>query len=77
MDNQIKETQQSTTSCSGRNVGHGSNGNNNGNCNDGSIGGDDDNGSGRRMLGRCMWGGCQAAKGGRNGNKVEMGTMWV
>ena len=24
-----------------------------------------------------VWGRCQAARGGGNGNKVEMGIMWV
>ncbi len=38
---------------------------------------DNNDGSGRRVMGRQVWGRQQAAEGGRNGNKVEMVTMWV
>ena len=52
MDKQLKETQQSTTSCSGRNVGGGGNVDSNGSGNGGGSGNDNDNGGGRRVMGR-------------------------
>jgi hypothetical protein len=76
MDDQPKETQQSTTSCSGRNIGGSGNVDSNGNGNGGGGGGGDDNNNsgGRRVMGRQVWGRCQAAKGSRNGDKAEMGN---
>ena len=77
MDDQPKETQQSTTSCSGRNIGGGGNVDSNGNGNRNSSGDDDNDGGGRWVMGRQVWGRCQVAKGSGNGNKAEMGTKWV
>ena len=72
MGNQLKETQQSTTSCSEQNVGGGGNVDSDGNGNGGSSGNDNNDGSGRRVMGRRVWGRRHAAKGGGNGNKAEM-----
>ena len=82
MENQLKETHQSTTSCSRRNIGGSGNGNSNdnGNGNGGGCGSgdDDDNGGGSWVMGRRVWGRCQVADGaGGNGNNTELGTMWV
>ena len=49
--------------------------NNNGN--GGGNGNDNDNSSGRQVMGHQVWGRRQAAEGGGNENKAEMGTMWV
>ncbi len=84
----LTHRQQSTKIGSGRNVVVGGNGNSNKNGNDDDGVGDsnnyDDNdcdgGSGRRAIAAAdsmVWGRHQAARGGRNGNKAEMRTMWV
>ncbi len=76
--------QKSTRIGSGRNVGGGGDGNgdNNGDNNAGnndSIDDNDDDGHQRAMAATdgMVWVRCQADGGGRNGNKAEMGTMWV
>ncbi len=86
----VTHRQQSTKIDSGRNFGSGGegNGNNNGNDDDGDNDSnndkDDDGGGGSSGSQRAtaaadgmVWGRHQAARGGRNGNKAEMGTMWV
>jgi hypothetical protein len=84
----VTHRQQSTKIGSRRNIGGGVNGNGNDNCNNDDGDGDSDNdddddgssGSGRRAMAATdgmVWGRHQAARGGGNGNKVEMGTMWV
>ncbi len=76
--------QQSTRIGSGRNVGGGGDGNgdNNGGDDDGNgdSGDDNDNDGPWRTTAAAdgmVWGRRQAAGGGKNGNKAEMGTMWV
>ena len=71
-NNQLKETQQSTTSCSIRNI---SSGGNRIATAMAMVANDNDNGSGRQVMGCRVWGGRQVAEGSRNGNKAEMGTM--
>ncbi len=82
----VTHRQQSTKIGSGRNVSGSGNGNgdDNGDNNDGDGDSDndddDDSGSGRRATAAAkgmVWGGHQAARGGGNGNKAEMGLMWV
>jgi hypothetical protein len=84
----VTHRQQSTKIGSGRNVGGGSNGNGNDNGKDNDCNGDNDNdninegvgGGGRRAMAAAdsmVRGRHQAARGGRNGDKAEMGTMWV
>ncbi len=84
----VTHRQQSTEIGSGRNVdGSGSgNGDNNGDNNyvngDRDNDGNNDSGGGgcRRATAAAdgmVWGRHQAARGGGNGNKAEMGTMWV
>ncbi len=41
------------------------------------MGDDDDNDSGGAAADGMVWGRHQATGGNRNGNKAEMGTMWV
>jgi hypothetical protein len=43
----------------------------------GTGGNDYNEGGGRRVTGRQVWGRHQAAEGGRNGNTTEMGRVWV
>jgi hypothetical protein len=61
MGDQPKEKQQSNKSCSGRNIGGGSKVDSNGNGNGSSSGYNNNNGGGRRVMGRRVWGRCQAA----------------
>jgi hypothetical protein len=60
MDNQLKETQQTPTRCSRRHDGGGgnvnSNVNSNGNGNSGVSGNEDNDGGGRWVMGRPVWG---------------------
>ena len=77
MEDEPKVTQQSTTSCSGRNIGGGGNVESDGNGKGGGSGNDDNDGGGRRVMGHRVWGRCQAAEGSGNGNRAEMGTKWV
>ncbi len=80
----VTHRQQSTRIGSKRNVGGGgdSNGDNKGNNNDGDGDSGNDNyndGHWRATAATdgMVWGRGKAARGGGNGNKVEMGTMWV
>ncbi len=84
----VTHRQQSTKIVSGRNVGGGSDGNGDDNGDDNDGNGDsnnDDNDDGGGSCGQrataatdgMVWGRHQAARGSGNGNKAEMGTMWV
>jgi hypothetical protein len=71
-DDHPKETKQLTTCCSKRNICGGGNIDSGGNGNGSGSGNDDDN-FGRQLMGRQVWGRCQAAEGSR----AKMGTKWV
>ncbi len=84
----VTHRQQSAKIGSGRNVGSSGDGNGEDNGDDDDGNGESDNddnddggsGGGQRAMAAAngmVWGRHQVARGGRNGNKAEMGTMWV